>query len=328
MSTVGWLYISAVKGVDLKIKGITSHPAIRFQLDYIKKTTKPDKKNKVNPTFTEVFEFELLEHHQSIRIELLGKSMNDEHVFGRSDIDLREIKNRKKAELWVPIKHPTKAKENGKVLIKMEYITDREKKISEGDLSEAVPRPQPQVFQRPSSNQFQRPPPNFQRPSPGPRGPPFARPPQNYPNPGDFHPSGNPQYDYRPNSNQYYPPQQYDGYYGPPPQHQYYYPPPTQPMDEYGMYGHPLRPEQRPSQPEFDLPRPEYTPPFRGYPGNGPPQPYGVPPQNYQHLEPRIAPRPAPPPKTGPPNFASSGGKKYYQPPETARPNPYRPRPQ
>ena len=358
MSTVGWLYISALKGVDLKIKGITSSPAIRFQLDYIKKTTKPDKRNKVNPTFTEVFEFELLEHHSSIKIEVLGKAMSDEHCFGRSDIDLKEVKHKRKAEYWVQIYHPTKKKEYGKVLVKMEYITDHEKRVNDGELevkqnTRPVQRPpmtRPSVQQLPVVN-GQYPPrgppqqyPHYSQPPFDPYGRPmpYGRPPSPYQRPID------PQYqrpqefarpppNFRPGPPSDYSGSEHDSYgYNDP----YYARPPPQRPYEHG-YGPPIqyypdpRMQQRPPQPYLD-PRMQQRPP-QPYPDG-----YGYPPLN--------TPRPRPPPQHHRPILQQrpsfqppQGGSKYYRPPpedddsqmSLPRPsytpgsnNPYRSRPQ
>eukprot|EP00835_Amoeboradix_gromovi_P005242 NODE_476_length_7980_cov_0.328258.p1 type:complete len:356 gc:universal NODE_476_length_7980_cov_0.328258:6130-5063(-) len=320
MSTVGWLYISALKGVDLKIKGITSSPAIRFQLDYVKKTTKPDKKNKVNPTFTEVFEFEILEHHSSINIEVIGKSMSDETVFGRSLIELTQVKNKRKAEFWVQISHPTKKKDCGKVLVKMEYITEQEKKFNDGEMDSA-----------PSSNyssqkqQVIQPRPNYSyNNEPHVRGPlqpgPYTQQTQYASfNPrlyDVYHPDYNPVYDpsspmYNPQlSSQFHRPIRpaYDTYRSPydPRLHDPRIRPRFDPHNQRPPYDPRMRPAPGyyPSEPRM---RPQYARPvpqdFDPY-SQGPPQ--------------RYTPRPNPPPQhhrpSGPPQFRRPGAN-YYRPP-------------
>ena len=318
MSTVGWLYISALKGTDLKIKGITSAPAIRFMLDYIKKTTKPDKKNKTNPTFTEVFEFEILDHHNSIKVELIGKSMSDEHVFGRSEVNLTEVKQKRKAEYWVPIMHPTKKKENGKVLVKMEYISDREKRINDGEVEETPAYRPPPRQQRPPSSYPQGPPrPQYAQQVPPQGYPQYPPHPRSQPNSPQRSPIHYPQ----PN---YPPPGQYpqDPYarpadpYARPPQDPYARPPPQDYYARAPMYARPpsdlyARPPQDPyARPVDPYARPLHDPYARPPPQNYAQQP---PAQYYYPPDQRMAYRGPP---QGPPSGSGSFGQ--HAPPRTA----------
>ena len=142
MSTVGWLTVELLSGVDLASKGLTTSPYILVQLDYYKKSTKPGKDKKF-PKFEEAFEFEILDKYLKYKLQFIlkCKSKSNDAEAGRAEVPVQDILNELGSNKFNRLNLTDREtnKPAGELLVKFSFMTEaqREQMINNFDNGDA-----------------------------------------------------------------------------------------------------------------------------------------------------------------------------------------------